>query len=67
MALIDPTYLPHEIQANPAWALAFEMSEVDNDQAPIGWAQYIALARWLLRTYRLTRIDHSPTDTERRR
>ena len=44
----DPTYVKDEIYANPAWKLAFMMSEIDNDLAPIGWGQYISLATNLL-------------------
>ena len=50
----DPTYVKAEIEANPKWALAFRLSEVDNDNAPIGWARYIPLAGWLLTTFELT-------------
>jgi len=41
----DPTYVKAEIDANPVWKLAWWMSEIDNDNAPIGWARYISLAR----------------------
>jgi hypothetical protein len=51
---IDPTYIAAEIAANPVWQLAFRLSEVDNDNAPIGWSRYIALARWLLDTFEMT-------------
>lgn len=49
----DPTYVKAEIDANPVWKLAWRMSEVDNDNAPIGWGRYILIARWLLGTYEL--------------
>ena len=49
----DPTYVKAQIEANPKWALAFRLSEVDNDNAPIGWARYIPLAGWLLDTFNL--------------
>jgi hypothetical protein len=47
----DPTYVQAEIDANPEWKLAHRLSEVDNDNAPIGWYRYAPLARWLLRTF----------------
>lgn len=50
---VDPTYVTEEIQRDPVWKLAFEMSELDNDHAPIGWGQYINLARMLLKKYAL--------------
>lgn len=52
--LPDPTYEKSKIEANPTWALAFKLSEVDNDGAPIGWWQYRNLAEWLLASYELT-------------
>jgi hypothetical protein len=51
----DPTYVKEEIEANPVWALAFSMSEIDNDNAPIGWGRYISLAHGLLANYEVTR------------
>lgn len=38
---------------DPIEKLAFEMSEIDNDNAPIGWASYKHLARWMLAKYDL--------------
>lgn len=49
MAKPDPTYVTAAIDANPAWRLAFRLSEIDNDNAPIGWGDYITLANWLIR------------------
>ena len=40
----DPTYDSREIEANPVWKLAFEMSERENDSAPLGWSNYIKQA-----------------------
>lgn len=37
----DPTYIKSEIDKNPVWKKAFELSEVKNDNAPIGWSFYI--------------------------
>lgn len=55
----DPTYVAAEIEANPVWKLAHRLSEVDNDNAPIGWGQYLTLAHWLLATF--TMEEHEPT------
>lgn len=44
----DPTYNRKEIDANPAWELAFIISEIQNDNAPIGWSKYIWLAENLI-------------------
>ena len=54
----DPTYIRAEIDANPEWRLAFQLSEVDNDSAPLGWWRYIAIARGLLSRYDMT--DRNP-------
>lgn len=35
----DPTYERDKINANPVWELAFSLSEIENDNAPIGWGQ----------------------------
>jgi len=43
----DPTYVKSEIEANPDWKLAFTLSEIDNDTAPLGWFKYIHLAIWI--------------------
>ncbi len=43
----DPTYIKAEINLKPEWKLAFWLSEIDNDNAPIGWGKYILLARFL--------------------
>lgn len=50
----DPTYKMEEINANPEWELAFFLSELDNDFAPIGWGRYIQTARYLLKRYEIT-------------
>ena len=42
-----------EIDADPIWKLAFLMSEIDNDLAPIGWSRYIHLAENLQRIYKM--------------
>lgn len=38
---MDPTYNTEEINKNPVWKKAFELSEQKNDNAPIGWSLYI--------------------------
>lgn len=43
----DPTYVKAEIESNSVWALAFWLSEVHNDNAPIGWGKYIPIAEEL--------------------
>jgi hypothetical protein len=53
----DPTYVKAEIDANPEWKLAWRLSEVDNDNAPIGWGRYRILARWLLQTFEMKERD----------
>ena len=40
----DLTYDRKIIDLNPVWKLAFIISEIENDNAPIGWGQYISLA-----------------------
>ncbi len=40
----DPTYELEVINANRLWKIAFELSEYDNDAAPIGWSKYITMA-----------------------
>jgi hypothetical protein len=51
----DPTYVREEIESNPEWELAFTMSEIDNDNAPIGWGRYIPLAHGILANYEVNR------------
>jgi hypothetical protein len=51
----DPTYVRSEIDANPEWELAFTISEIENDNAPIGWGRYITKARNLLAIYNIKR------------
>ncbi len=40
----DPTYRKEDIDANPIWKRAFYLSEMENDNAPIGWSNYIKQA-----------------------
>ena len=48
-------YDQEQIQANPLWALAFHLSEIDNDNAPIGWSSYIWKARSIMGTFDVTK------------
>ena len=52
----DPTYIKAEIDANPTWKLAFFLSEIDNDNAPIGWGRYILMAQGLLSKYNIEEL-----------
>jgi hypothetical protein len=51
----DPTYDRELITANPEWELAFVLSEIQNDAAPIGWGKYIFAAECLLASYDIKR------------
>ena len=53
--MIDPTYNQEEIAANPEWQIAFSLSEMMDDEAPIGWSKYIFAARGLLANYDIKR------------
>ena len=44
----DPTYDRGIIDANPIWKLAFVLSELGNDSAPLGWGGYVPVARSIL-------------------
>jgi hypothetical protein len=44
----DPTYVKEEIEANPVWYLAWVLSEVQNDRAPLGWSEWVYTAECLL-------------------
>lgn len=52
---MDPTYEKDKIAADPAWQLAFDLSEIQNDGAPIGWGRYIFTAECLLNLYEMKR------------
>jgi hypothetical protein len=49
----DPTYNKEKIDQDPVWKLAFWMSEIDNDNAPIGWSRYTILSRAILNKFNL--------------
>lgn len=51
----DPTYNQEEIQAKLEWQLAFSLSEISNDFAPIGWGRFIPVAKCLLANYDIKR------------
>jgi hypothetical protein len=51
---MDPTYVKEVIDRNPVWKLAFVLSEIQNDNAPIGWGKYIRVAECLLRFFTIT-------------
>lgn len=51
----DPTYEKAKIDANPEWELAFTLSEIMNDNAPLGWSRYIGTATCLLAAYDIMR------------
>ena len=55
--MTDPTYIKAEIEKNPVWELAFFLSEVKNDNAPIGWSKYIGLANSILYHYTVKRKE----------
>lgn len=44
----DPTYDRAEIQKNKAWRVAFVLSELYNDDAPLNWSRYISGANAVL-------------------
>lgn len=52
--MADPTYNKAEIERNPAWHLAFVLSEIRNASAPIGWGEYIGTANELLAVFDIT-------------
>jgi hypothetical protein len=53
----DPTYVQEDIKANPVWELAYTLSEIDNDNSPIGWGKYISMAGCLLDNYDIKRKE----------
>jgi hypothetical protein len=53
----DPTYNTDEIEANPIWQLAFSLSQIRDDFAPIGWGKYIWTAECLLKNYDIRRKE----------
>jgi hypothetical protein len=53
--MLDPTYDKTAIEANPEWELAFVLSEIENDNAPLGWSRYIGTANCLLAHFDIKR------------
>ncbi len=48
---MDFTYDMEVIKTKPEWQLAWVMSEVMNNRAPIGWSKYIPHAQNILSTF----------------
>ncbi len=46
---MDPTYDKEEIKRNGIWGIAFIISEMVNDNAPIGWGKYIPYAEKIVK------------------
>jgi hypothetical protein len=61
-AVMDPTYAKSEIAKNPVWDLAFVLSEIMNDGAPIGWGRYISTAECLLAAFDVKRKTPPPSE-----
>ena len=57
--MADPTYAREDIRANPVWDVAFVLSEIQNDGAPIGWGRYISTAKCLMSTFEIRRKEDS--------
>lgn len=47
----DPTYDKKAIKKNKVWYVAFVLSEIMNDEAPIGWSKYISTAEHLFASF----------------
>ena len=45
----DPTYDRKLIDANPVWKQAFKLSEMNNDNAPLGWFFYVPAAMAMMK------------------
>lgn len=57
--MIDPTYVKEEIKSNPEWFVAWVLSEILNDGAPIGWSRYIGAAQCLLAAFEMKQKEKS--------
>lgn len=53
----DPTYVMAEIRRVPEWEVAHTLSEILNDNAPIGWFKYVGTAKCLLAAYDMRRKE----------
>ena len=51
--MLDPTYVKEEIENNLEWNLAFVLSEMLNDSAPLGWSRYIWIAKALMKKFEI--------------
>lgn len=54
---LDPTFDLERIKADPDMELAFTLSELENDNSPIGWSRYLPLARLLRYHYNISRKE----------
>lgn len=61
----DPTYVRADIDANPIWKRAFYLSELENDNAPIGWSRYIPKAEDQLAEEALMKAMKGGSDADR--
>jgi hypothetical protein len=63
MPRIDiPSYpTKEERKKHPTWDVAFVLSEIMNDNAPIGWKDYLYAAEALVRHYDIEVPDDHPT------
>jgi hypothetical protein len=52
MTIADPTYDMEKINADHAWRTAFMLSELFNDNAPMGWGKYIPIVNEMFREAR---------------
>lgn len=50
----DPTYCMADIEENPMWQLAWALSEIMNDNAPLGWSKYIWVVECLMNHFTIT-------------
>lgn len=51
----DPTYDKEAIKARLEWDLAWVLSQIIDDNAPIGWSKHIFTAKCLLAHYDIKR------------
>lgn len=42
--MADPTYEKNRIEGDGTWHIAYILSELVNDNAPIGWGKFIPIA-----------------------
>ena len=51
---MDPTYNKIEIEAKIEWHVAWVLSEIENDSAPVGWSRFLGKATCLLAAFDMT-------------